>query len=215
MSDAIAVLLHRIIEALDSLVEASELRGGLAADDGVREQAIAKYNELCAAAQIPDALFDAAILHAARLGGDATACVRAACAALDALAERVRRDWPGDVGAFGSDEWCELNEAIAKLRPYTADGGGQAANEKTLNVAVGPAEHAMAILLNRPDIPPEELAEKVGVARSTLYSHAAKWRWVRQTLMARDADAAPRGRKDADGIDAETDDPQGRFGDDE
>ncbi|MCK6484913.1 MAG: hypothetical protein L6R00_12360 [Phycisphaerae bacterium] len=130
-----------MIDSRDRLIDASELRGGLAADDAVREQAIAKYNELCAAAQIPATLCDAAILHAARLGGDATACVRAACAALDALAERVRRDWPGDVGAFGSDEWRELNEAIVRLRPYAADGGGQAGQASAM-AAMPSARHS-------------------------------------------------------------------------
>ena len=66
-------------------------------------------------------------------------------------------------------------------------------------VTVPSHEHALAILMVKPEISPIELARRVGVDKSTLYRKNTKWNPVRQTLMARPKEHMPRGFKDSDG----------------
>lgn len=61
------------------------------------------------------------------------------------------------------------------------------------------AELCLAVLFNEPEISPTELAKRVGVRRSTLYSKSPRWKHVRQTLVARDTHRLPKGEKTADG----------------
>jgi hypothetical protein len=83
-------------------------------------------------------------------------------------------------------------------------GRGPASPERA--VTIDPATHALAILFQEPDITPTELADRVGVQRSTLYSKGKKWQAVRQTLTARDSGQAPKGTKSDEGdIEAESD----------
>lgn len=116
--DAVVVFLHALIQCRDRLAEAAEVRGGLAADELVQTAAVSKFNALMTAAQIPDDVDDAAVRRAARLGGDATKCVRAAKQKLSKLAERVRRNWPPESEALATRECRALNEAFVALRPY-------------------------------------------------------------------------------------------------
>ena len=82
------------------------------------------------------------------------------------------------------------------LLDFVANDPGQAPTK----LPVVPAhEHAAAILLGEPEINPVELAERVGVDKSTLYRKNKKWNPVRLTLMARPKDQLPRGDKDSHG----------------
>jgi len=71
--------------------------------------------------------------------------------------------------------------------------------------SIGKPSLALAVLFTEPDISPDDLARRIGVRRTTLYSRSEEWRPVRDTLTARSGrDDLPVGTVDADGnVDAE------------
>jgi len=104
-------------------------------------------------------------------------------------------------------------QAIATLSARANEGnagarGGKRARRAmpgaAVGLPVGKETLAKAILFEKPDISPSDLAKQVGVSRGTLYSKSKKWIDVRRTLVARDHAQAVKGTKSADGaLDAE------------
>ncbi|UCC31278.1 MAG: hypothetical protein JSU86_03185 [Phycisphaerales bacterium] len=130
---------------------------------------------------------------------------------------RIRLDGQAEAESEASPETSAKQRETAKRATHIANVD---ADGETGTVApLAPARHsaddtsspeidkptlALAILFQQPDISPTDLANRVGVARSTLYSKSPKWKPVRQTLTARGDGTLPKGRKGNDGsIEAE------------
>ncbi|MFH0983391.1 MAG: hypothetical protein V2A79_17880 [Planctomycetota bacterium] len=90
--------------------------------------------------------------------------------------------------------WRLRNGAVAGLpAPDAAPAAGGAG--QTAPLPVHRANLAKAILLERPDIRPTELAKLCGVSPGTLYKKTGPWADIRQFLMARPDSPSAQGTK--------------------